>query len=120
MNAKRPRISVIIPHLNQPEHLRRCLASLAAQNYPRERFEVIAVDNGSAEPPTAALDELPGVRLEQEPQLRESLELAGPDRATRFHVRSTVAQVERSFASVLRRGAGDAQNETRGSLGATP
>jgi glycosyltransferase involved in cell wall biosynthesis len=62
-----PQISVIIPHLNQPEHLRRCLASLAAQNYPRERFEVIAVDNGSAEPPTAALDELPGVRLEQEP-----------------------------------------------------
>jgi glycosyltransferase involved in cell wall biosynthesis len=67
MNAELPQISVIIPHLNQPEHLRRCLASLAAQNYPRERFEVIAVDNGSAEPPTAALDELPGVRLEQEP-----------------------------------------------------
>ena len=46
-----PRISVIIPHLNQPEGLGRCLASLAAG--ARAPDEVIVVDNGSAEAPHA-------------------------------------------------------------------
>ena len=43
---ERPRISVVIPHLNQPEFLTRCLASLAAGT--RLPYEVIVVDNGSA------------------------------------------------------------------------
>lgn len=47
----RPFISVIVPHLNQPEFLKACLASLARQTYPRERFEVVVVDNGSRELP---------------------------------------------------------------------
>ena len=42
---ERPRISVVIPHLNQPEFLARCLASLAAGT--RFPDEVIVVDNGS-------------------------------------------------------------------------
>jgi len=40
-------ISVIIPHLNQPDALEACLASLDAQCFPRAGFEVIVVDNGS-------------------------------------------------------------------------
>lgn len=40
-----PRISVVIPHLNQPEMLARCLASLAENTRPPD--EVIVVDNGS-------------------------------------------------------------------------
>jgi glycosyltransferase involved in cell wall biosynthesis len=47
----RPRISVVIPHLNQPEFLERCLASLAAGRRPPD--EVIVVDNGSHKLPTA-------------------------------------------------------------------
>jgi glycosyltransferase involved in cell wall biosynthesis len=47
MNNGRPFISVIIPHLNQPEGLDACLASLDAQTLERTRFEVIVVDNGS-------------------------------------------------------------------------
>ena len=46
-----PAISVVIPHLNQPEHLARCLASLAAGT--RAPAEVIVVDNGSAALPEA-------------------------------------------------------------------
>lgn len=46
------RISVVIPHLNQPEMLGRCLASLAAGS--RQPDEVIVVDNGSREMPMAA------------------------------------------------------------------
>ena len=46
---ERQRISVVIPHLNQPEFLARCLASLAAGTRPPD--EVIVVDNGSHELP---------------------------------------------------------------------
>lgn len=47
-----PAISVVVPHLNQPEHLARCLASLRAQeNAPPA--ELIVVDNGSQALPEA-------------------------------------------------------------------
>jgi GT2 family glycosyltransferase len=62
-----PEISVIVPHLNQPETLRACLAALAAQDLAPERFEVIVVDNGSATPPAAVVAGFPGVRLAVEP-----------------------------------------------------
>jgi glycosyltransferase involved in cell wall biosynthesis len=44
---KRPVVSVVIPHLNQPEALEICLTSLDAQTLNRDLFEVIVVDNGS-------------------------------------------------------------------------
>ncbi len=40
-----PKISVVIPHLNQPDMLSRCLASLTDNTRPPD--EVIVVDNGS-------------------------------------------------------------------------
>ena len=48
------RVSVVIPHLNQPDFLARCLASLAAGS--RAPDEVFVVDNGSAEMPQAICD----------------------------------------------------------------
>lgn len=57
------RISVVIPHLNQPDHLARCLASLAAGT--RAPDEVIVVDNGSASLP-AAICAAHGARLLEE------------------------------------------------------
>jgi cellulose synthase/poly-beta-1,6-N-acetylglucosamine synthase-like glycosyltransferase len=67
MSAIHPRLSVIIPHLNEPENLNRCLRSLDAQRSDAMPFEVIVVDNGSR-----ALPEIDGsltieVRLEREP-----------------------------------------------------
>jgi len=59
------RISVVIPHLNQPGMLARCLASLAAGD--RVPDEVIVVDNGSATLPVAICAAHPGVQLLQEP-----------------------------------------------------
>jgi len=44
-----PFVSVIVPVYNAPEAVRRCVASLLAQDYPRERFEVIVADNGSTD-----------------------------------------------------------------------
>lgn len=45
-----PTFSVIIPTYRRPERLAVCLQSLAALDYPRDRFEVIVVDDGSGEP----------------------------------------------------------------------
>jgi len=40
-------ISVIIPTYNRFSQLKRCLASLATQDYPADRFEIIVIDDGS-------------------------------------------------------------------------
>lgn len=55
------RLSVVIPHLNQPDHLRRCLASLFAGRVVPD--EIIVVDNGSRDMPVAVCDTFPGVQL---------------------------------------------------------
>lgn len=67
------RISVVIPHLNQPEHLARCLASLYAGD--RLPDEVFVVDNGSKDMPQAACAAYPGVTL-----LHEATPGPGPAR----------------------------------------
>lgn len=59
-------ISVIIPHLNQPEGLEACLCSLDAQSLDRDLFEVIVVDNGSAVAPSDVVARHRGTRLLQE------------------------------------------------------
>ena len=47
--------SIIIPTYNRPEQLANCLSSLAALDYPRHRFEVIVVDDGSDRPPNKVI-----------------------------------------------------------------
>jgi GT2 family glycosyltransferase len=63
-----PEISVVVPHLNQPDLLEICLASLAAQTLPPDRFEVIIVDNGSGRLPAAEVAHFPFARLVLEPE----------------------------------------------------
>ena len=65
--AATPRVSVIIPHLNTPDALRRCLASVVAQRIDHGTMEIIVVDNGSRDPVTAVAAAFPGVRLLHEP-----------------------------------------------------
>ena len=62
-----PEISVIVPHLNQPELLGLLLASLHAQDFDMRRAEVIVVDNGSRVLPEAVVAGFPGVTLAVEP-----------------------------------------------------
>lgn len=45
-----PLISIIVPTFNRPAKLRACLDALASLDYPRERFEVVVVDDGSLTP----------------------------------------------------------------------
>ena len=59
-------ISVIVPHLNQPEHLRRGLAALNNQKDFDAEIEVIVADNGSDDLPTSICAQWPGTQLVQE------------------------------------------------------
>ena len=61
-----PRISVVIPHLNEPDDLRRCLAALDAQREADISYEVIVVDNGSKSLPSEICAAFKDTRLEQE------------------------------------------------------
>ena len=72
-NRQDARISVVIPHLNQSEHLARCLASLYAG--ARKPDEVFVVDNGSTNMPQAICAAYSGVIL-----LRETTPGPGPAR----------------------------------------
>jgi len=65
--------SVVIPHLNQPAFLDRCLASLMAG--ARQPHEIVVVDNGSKDMPQSICDAYPGVRL-----IREETPGPGPAR----------------------------------------
>ncbi len=63
-----PRASVIIPHLNTPELLVRCLQSLAAQTLDFGWFETIVVDNGSRMPLAAISEAWPEVQFLHQPE----------------------------------------------------
>lgn len=60
-------ISVIVPHLNQAEALRRCLASLSTQEGLVQPVEIIVVDNGSKILPTEVCSAFAGVTLLSQP-----------------------------------------------------
>lgn len=75
MELDMPHVSIVIPHLNQPDELEACLSSLDAQHLDRGLYEIIVVDNGSAVPPDAIVARHPGARL-----LHESRPGPGPAR----------------------------------------
>ena len=64
----KPVISVVIPHLNTPGSLMRCLASVCGQHLPAGDAEIIVVDNGSTLPLDEVRAAFPHVRHLLEPQ----------------------------------------------------
>lgn len=62
-----PFVSVVVPMRNERRYIERCLRSLVALDYPRDRFEVIVVDGGSTDGSLALVesmrDELPNLRV---------------------------------------------------------
>ncbi len=70
--ASFPPVEVIVPVYGNPEGLERCLAALAGQTYPRNRYRVTVVDDGTPEPLRKQLGERAGggcevrwIRLEE-------------------------------------------------------
>jgi glycosyltransferase involved in cell wall biosynthesis len=60
-----PFVTVVVPALDEAATLGLCLDALAAQDYPRDRHEVVVVDNGSTDG-TAAVAAGRGVRVLRE------------------------------------------------------
>jgi len=56
-------ISVIVPFYNEEGYLERCAQALLAQDYPKERYEVIMVDNNSSDGSAAIVRHYPGIKL---------------------------------------------------------
>jgi glycosyltransferase involved in cell wall biosynthesis len=50
-----PSVSIILPFLNEERNLSRCLGSVAAQDYPPRKIEVLAADAGSVDRSQAVL-----------------------------------------------------------------
>ena len=60
MAQEPPFFSIIIPTYKRPQRLAACLQALSRLNYPRDRFEVIAVDDGSESPPEQVVSSYSG------------------------------------------------------------
>lgn len=58
--AVAPIVSIVIPTRDRPGPLRTRLQALEQQDLPREQFEVVVVDDGSAVPPTSLIESLDG------------------------------------------------------------
>ena len=57
-----PKISVIVPNYNDASKLSECIRSLLDLNYPKEKLEIIIVDNGSTDNSIQVIKKFP-VRL---------------------------------------------------------
>lgn len=55
--------SIIIPVLDEAKYLESCLATLSSQKYPREHYEIIAIDNGSTDGSLDILERWPEIRV---------------------------------------------------------
>jgi GT2 family glycosyltransferase len=66
---EKPRVSVIVLGYNEKRFLDGCLASVLDQDYPREQYEVLFVDNGSSDGSLEWVEEhfpeVKAIRLEQ-------------------------------------------------------
>jgi glycosyltransferase involved in cell wall biosynthesis len=66
-----PRASVVVPVFNAVDEIGRLLDSLLAQEYPRERLEIIVVDNGSSDGTDDVVADYP-VKLVRETDVQSS------------------------------------------------
>lgn len=60
------RISVIVPFRNEEVYLEKCLQSLRRQDFPREAYEILVVDNGSGDRSGEIVSRYPDICLFRE------------------------------------------------------
>jgi len=72
MNEREPYVSVIIPCLNEERFIRKCLESVVANDYPKDRLEVLVVDGMSKDGTRMIIDEFvrqnPFIKLLENPK----------------------------------------------------
>jgi glycosyltransferase involved in cell wall biosynthesis len=65
--AGTPFLSVVAPIYNEERHVRACAEALLAQDYPKDRFEILMVDNNSTDRSAEIVASIPGIELLSEP-----------------------------------------------------
>lgn len=112
-----PTVTVIIPTLNESEHIDGTLESVASQTYPSKNVEVLVIDGGSADNTVALAtswsDRIPRLRVLHNPgriqaaALNIGLEEAGGEVIVRMDAHTTYAPdyVERSVVVLSETGA---------------
>ena len=51
-----PLVTVLVPARNEERHIARCIETIAAQDYPRDRIELLVVDGASTDATVAAAE----------------------------------------------------------------
>jgi glycosyltransferase involved in cell wall biosynthesis len=57
------RVSVVVPFYNSEAHIEACVTALLAQRYPADFYEILFVDNGSADASREIVQRYPRIRL---------------------------------------------------------
>ncbi len=85
-----PTASVVVPTFRRPGPLRRCIQALAQLDYPRERLEVVIVDDGGQDLSEAELTALaPGLALRLVTQVHNG----GPAKARNLGARAASGEL---------------------------
>ena len=58
-----PAVSVVVPVRNAPRRIATCIEALLSQTYPRDRMEIVIVDNGSDDATPDVIDGYPVTRV---------------------------------------------------------
>ena len=87
VTTKRPSVSVVVPAFDAARTITDCVRSLTALEYPRDRLEIVVVDNGSRDRTRALLEAFgEAIRIVDEPR-------RGPAAARNAGVRSARGDV---------------------------
>lgn len=106
MTQEKPAFSFIIPVLNAERHIRTCLESIRAQDYPEDLVEIVVLDGGCTDGTIAVAREY-GSRVYPNPGVLAEYGLqAGVARATGDMVVIFAADNELSWPGWLRTAAG--------------
>jgi glycosyltransferase involved in cell wall biosynthesis len=60
--------SVIVPFHNAEKYIERCARALLSQNYPRDRYEILMIDNNSTDSSAEIAASFEGIRVLREPK----------------------------------------------------
>ncbi len=60
-----PFVSIVVPARNEERRIAACLSSLLVLDYPKDRREIIVVNNGSSDRTAEIIDRHPVVRIDQ-------------------------------------------------------
>lgn len=61
-------VSIVVPFYNEEKHIEECIQALLSLDYPKDRYEVLMVNNNSTDRSVEIVSSYPGVRLLHENQ----------------------------------------------------